>query len=239
MKAFFALWMVLLLAGCATNAPKQDPWMSFNREMHKFNHDVDLALVKPIATLYDKVTPEPVNKGITNFFNNLDDITVVVNDILQLKFSQAGSDSGRFLINSTLGILGFMDPATGMGLVKHQEDFGQTLGAWGVPSGPYLVLPFLGPSSLRDFPGKVVDGMIDIRQYAATNNTEQWIRGTYAVELLDQRADLLEMEKILDSASTDPYAFLRDTYLQQREKLVRDGTDESVTGISDQELFNE
>lgn len=238
MKPLLFVLALALLGGCASNAPKHDPMMSFNREVHQFNSDFDKTFVKPVAKVYDKITPDPIDKGITNFFSNLDDITVIINDLLQLKLKQAASDTGRFMVNSTVGVLGFLDPATKIGLVKHHEDFGQTLGRWGVPSGPYLVLPVLGPSSLRDFPGKMVDMfLLDVRKHASTDKTQDWIRASRGVELLDMRSDLLEAEKILGTAATDPYAFMRDSYLQQREVLVRDGASDPSEEISDKELF--
>ncbi len=240
MKFLIVPALLLALAGCAANAPKQDPWMGFNREMHKFNHDVDLALLKPASQVYNAVVPAPVNRGISNFFSNLGEIPVIANNLLQLKFTQTIQDSGRFLVNSTIGLLGFLDPATDMGLVKHHEDFGQTLGVWGVPSGPYLVLPLLGPSSLRDFPGQLVDKLLlDPRAYAAPGDPERWTRISQGVQLLDTRADLLQAEKVLDTAATDPYNFLRDAYLQKRQVLVQDGKDSSTPAIRDDELFDD
>jgi len=214
--------LVLLgtLSGCAT-MDNPDPLESFNRGVFAFNEDVDKIVAKPIAETYDTLVPEPIDQGISNFFSNLNDIVVVANDILQLKFKQAASDTGRFLVNSTVGLLGFFDVATGWGMPKHNEDFGQTLGYWGVDSGAYLVLPLLGPSSLRDATGRGVDIFLDPRTYAGDATGVQL--GTEAINLIDQRADLLDAEEVLDAAALDNYTYIRDAYLQRRKYLVHDG----------------
>lgn len=149
-----------IFTGCASNKnldDPDDPFESYNRAMFSFNDNVDQYVLKPVAKGYQYIAPTPVQKGVSNFFSNLDDVLVLVNDLFQFKFGQAASDTGRILINSTLGLLGLIDWASDLGLDKNNEDFGQTLGYWGVPSGPYFVLPFLGPSTIRDTSGLVVD----------------------------------------------------------------------------------
>jgi phospholipid-binding lipoprotein MlaA len=216
-----AVWLALLMAlsGCATNHPR-DPLEPLNRAIYSFNDGVDSVVMKPLASGYRAVLPQFVRTGIGNFFSNLDDITVILNSLLQLKIPQAVSDSGRFIINSTLGVLGLIDVATHLGLEKHNEDFGQTLGYWGIGNGPYLVLPFLGPSTLRDALGRWVDSYTDViwrEDHKATRNR------LYILRAVHNRSRLLESEKIRDTAAIDPYSFTRDAYLQRRRNLIFDG----------------
>ena len=212
------------LSACVTLPPNsqrspQDPWESWNRGVYKFNDALDRAVAKPVARTYVKVVPEPIRTGVTNFFANLDTPTVMVNDALQGKFLAAGNDLGRFLLNSTLGLGGILDPASSAGLARNNEDFGQTLGKWGVHSGPFLELPVLGPSDLRDGPARVVDSYTNPRQYIKNN----WIKyGLYLPDLTDRRAALLPLDETLKHVY-DPYAFVRDAYLQHRTYLVSDG----------------
>jgi phospholipid-binding lipoprotein MlaA len=208
-----------LFAGCAHNNPR-DPLEPFNRGVYAFNDAVDNMVLKPLATGYQAVLPPFVRTGVANFFSNLDDVTVILNGILQLKIVQALSDTGRFLINSTIGILGLFDVATHFGLEKHNEDFGQTLGYWGIGSGPYLVLPILGPSSFRDGIGRLVDSKTDIVWREDHIRTRNQFAGTRAIS---NRAHLLDSEKVIDTAAIDRYAFIRDAYLQRRRNLVHDG----------------
>jgi phospholipid-binding lipoprotein MlaA len=213
----------LLLSGCATvDGPKnpRDPLEGYNRAMFEFNDDFDRALFRPLAEGYDKVMPQPVNSGISNFFSNLDDILVLLNDLLQLKFEQGLSDLGRITWNTTAGLFGFIDVATHMDLPKHDEDFGQTLGYWGVGSGPYLVLPFLGPSTVRDG-----SAMVATWQVAPLSRLEDERLQTELLVLraVDTRAGLLRATRILETAALDPYAFMRDAYLQRRQNQVYDG----------------
>jgi phospholipid-binding lipoprotein MlaA len=211
-----------LLSGCAAPGPRDehDPFEGFNRAMYKFNDAIDRAVMKPVAKGYNKVVPSPVNKGITNFFNNLGDIVVIFNDLLQFKISRAASDTARVFINSTVGLLGFIDVASSLELRKHDEDFGQTLGYWGIETGPYLVLPFLGPSTIRDTFGRAVDWQLDPVYQVSPTNDRYW---TVALRAVDTRAGLLTAGKILEEAALDPYLFMRDSYLQRRNNLVHDG----------------
>lgn len=228
----FLLSSLLLLGlvssgGCATTPQyEQDPFENFNRGVFAFNEGVDKLLLKPVAETYKAIMPDPVDQGVSNFFSNLNDMIVISNDVLQFKFKQAASDTGRFLVNSTVGLLGVFDIATHFGMPKHDEDFGQTLGYWGVGSGPYLILPFFGPSTVRDTIGLSVDILLDPRVYYASsqgNNTRNFFIGTNVIRGIDARADLLDMEKVLQVAALDKYSYLRDAYLARREYLIYDG----------------
>ena len=209
----------LMLNGCAsTSTNPKDPFEGFNRGMYKFNDTLDKAVLKPVARGYSAVMPTPARKMVHNFFSNLDDILVTGNGLLQFKFAQAASDFTRVWVNSTFGIFGLFDVAHK--LEKHNEDFGQTLGHWGVSSGPYLVLPFLGPSSLRDGTGLAVDsyyGVLGNIEHIPTRNS------LYVSNKIDQRAELLDTEKILEDTVVDRYSFIRDAYLMRRQSLVYDG----------------
>ncbi len=238
---FLATGSALLSGGCATTGNggpghASDPLEGFNRGVYAFNRDMDKIFLKPVAEVYDAVLPEPVDQGVTNFLSNLNDVMSGLNNLLQFKFEDAGQDAGRFLLNSTVGFLGFFDVASEYGLEKHNEDFGQTLGYWGVGSGPYLVLPLFGPTTLRDGVGMGVDGMSDPITYVEHVPTRNTVR---ALGVLNARADLLDKERILDAAATDEYSFVRDAYLQRREALVRDGEVDTSQKISDEELFDD
>lgn len=214
---------VLTLSACATTDSKnpKDPYEDFNRDVWEFNRAIDNAILKPTAKGYQAITPDPVEKGISNFFSNLGEIETIINDILQAKFGKAGRDTGRFLINSTLGLAGFLDPATEMGLKKQEEDFGQTLAAWGFDSGPYLMLPFLGPSTARDSIGFGVDKLALYSPYDEMNDSQtEW--SLRALDLIQTRASLLPLEEQLEQA-LDDYSMVRDAYLQRREFLIYDG----------------
>ncbi|MEI7457585.1 MAG: VacJ family lipoprotein [Nitrosomonadales bacterium] len=211
---------VASLTGCATHPQTPtDPFEPFNRSMYGFNNAIDKAVLKPVAQGYSKAMPETGKTLVSNFFSNLDDVIVTANDLLQFKFKQAFSDGMRVLVNSTVGIGGLVDVAS-MNLDKHNEDFGQTLGYWGVKNGPYLVLPFLGSSTVRDGLGDLGDGQISI----ISNTKNVPTRNTlYVTKGIKRRAQLLESESLLDGAVIDRYAFIRDAYLQRRESLVYDG----------------
>lgn len=221
-KAFSVSCVIFTLTGCATMTGK-DPFETFNRSMYALNNDLDRALLKPLAETYKVITPEPVNKGVTSFFNNIDDVLVVVNDLLQFKFKQAGADTSRLFINTTIGVLGVIDVAKDFNLPKRYEDFGQTLGWWGFKPGPYLVLPFLGPSSFRDALGRPVDSLADPRVYFRDEKYKNMFWASTGLQLVDMRADLMELEQVLDTSSIDNYSAIRDAYIQRREYLVYDG----------------
>ena len=214
----FLLLLALIIVP-STYASDDDPLEPMNRAIFEFNEIVDDNVLKPIAKGYKYVTPDPVEVGISNFFSNLGEIGTITNDLLQLKFAQAGRDTMRFFLNSTLGIFGIFDVATPLGLSKNKEDFGQTLGFWGVPDGPYLVLPFLGPSSFRDGPSMIVD--YELSPVEQLHHEERQVLQT--LDIVDTRARLLRATKILDTAAKDKYIFIRESYLQKRESQVNDG----------------
>jgi len=221
---FLGIVMAAALTGCVTlpanrKPPPQDPWESWNRGVYNVNDKVDRAIAKPVAKTYVRVVPAPARIGVSNFFANLRTTTVMVNDALQGKFGAAANDLARFVVNSTIGVGGLLDPASQMGLDKNVEDFGQTLGHWGVPPGPFLELPILGPSDTRDGSGRIVDIFTTPTHYISNN----WISyGLYLPSAVDARADLLSLDETLKKVF-DPYAFIRDAYLQRRAYLVSDG----------------
>ncbi|MDI6745992.1 MAG: VacJ family lipoprotein [Rhodocyclaceae bacterium] len=209
-----------LLGGCATSGNPKDPIEGFNRAMYGFNEAVDTVLIKPVAQGYDYVLPSPVRTGVTNFFGNIADLFIGVNNLLQGKPDQAVSDLGRVLINSTVGILGLFDVATPAGLEKHEEDFGQTFGRWGVGNGAYVVLPIFGPRTVRDTAGLMLDMAADP---VANVNHVPTRNALLALRLVDTRADLLPADKVIEEAALDKYSYVRDGYLQRRRSLVYDG----------------
>ena len=217
----FLLFASLVLGGCAsTHHNPKDPFEPFNRGVYQFNETVDKAIIKPAAKGYNAVMPVPGKVMVFNFFSNLDDVIVAINDLLQLKIVDAVSGSGRILVNSTISFYGLVDVASRVGLEKHNEDFGQTLGRWGVGSGPYLVIPLFGPSSVRDGVGLYADirtGVLRRFKHVDTRNQ------LYTTNVLSKRADLLNKEKVLDEAMIDRYSFVRDAYLQRRKSLIYDG----------------
>lgn len=222
-KIILSCILVMLTTGCATQA-NVDPLESINRGVYKFNDVADKAVIKPVASAYRKVTPSPIRKGFSNFFNNLGSITTVLNDILQLKFANAFTDAGRFVINSTFGLAGFIDVAGMDKIPDHKEDFGQTLGYWGVGNGPYIVLPFLGPSTVRDTTGFVFDKITsDPITYTHNIGEIRLHNQLRTAQFLDKRTQLLDAGDLVDDAALDPYAFVRDSYLQKRASEVQDG----------------
>lgn len=217
----------LALGGCATTqgpANPKDPLQGINRTVYKFNDVVDRAVLKPVAQGYHWVVPDFARAGVRNFFSNLNDVTVTVNDLLQGKVTQGGHDALRFTLNTTIGLLGFVDVATRAGFEKHNEDFGQTLGVWGVGPGPYLVLPLLGPSTLRDTVG--IAGDLPTSPYVRFSHISVAHRNEgYALGAISTRESLLDTSDLLNDAtlSTDSYNFVRDAWLQRRQNLVYDG----------------
>jgi phospholipid-binding lipoprotein MlaA len=212
------------LAGCVGleyQPPPEDPLEAFNRGVYLFNRDVDRALVRPVAETYDQLVPEPIDRGVTNVFENLADVGTAVSNGLQLKMGAAGSDLGRVLVNSTVGLLGVFDVASGLGLPKHDEDLGQVLGYWGVDAGPYLVLPLLGPSSVRDAVGLAGDLLLLDPLYYAGDDGLAW--GLYGLRFTDRRSDLLAAGDVISDAALDEYDFVRDAYLQRRAYQINDG----------------
>jgi phospholipid-binding lipoprotein MlaA len=210
----------LLLGGCATNGNPRDPLEPMNRVIYKFNDGVDNLVLRPFATFYQGVVPPPIRTGINNWFSNINDVIVALNNLLQGKMPDAINDVGRILVNSTLGMFGVLDVATELGVEKHNEDFGQTLGRWGLGDGPYIVLPLLGPSSVRDTAGWVGDAYTWPISYLDPH----WQRNALiGLRFITIRADLLEASQILETAALDPYEFVRDAYLQRRRNQVYDG----------------
>jgi phospholipid-binding lipoprotein MlaA len=220
-KLASAIALAAVLSACAsTNAPKADPLEGLNRATHAFNDAADRAVLKPVAHGYKAITPAFVRGGVSNVFSNVGDVAVGVNNLLQGKARNAASDVGRVLVNSTLGVLGLFDVATPMGLEKHDEDFGQTLGTWGVGPGPYVVIPLMGPSTLRDTLGRSVDGPMGWSRQVEHVRTRNSVLG---LELINVRSNLLGAGETLDQAALDKYQFLRDAYLQRRLRMVNDG----------------
>ncbi len=219
-RAGLALALAGSLAGCATSSNPKDPYEKFNRAMFTFNDAVDKAALKPAATAYKKVLPSFVQTGISNFFGNLHDVWSGANNLLQGKGGDGLSDLTRFALNSTLGLAGVLDIASDAGLRKHNEDFGQTLGHWGVKSGPYLMLPLLGPSTVRDTLALPIDIAADPWGYkkpVAGRNL-----GTI-VRVVDERAAVLDASNLMEEAALDRYEFVRDGFLQRRESRIYDG----------------
>lgn len=208
------------LTGCAGAHNPSDPLEPLNRGIYRFNDTVDKAVIKPVAQGYSAVMPTVGKTMVSNFFSNLDDVVVTANDLLQFKLVQGFSDGMRVFVNTTVGVFGLIDVASAGDLKKHNEDFGQTLGKWGVGNGPYLVLPILGPSTLRDSAGLYVDGYpspVYQIKHMRTRNQAYLARG------INRRAELLDQEKVLREAMLDPYEFTRDSYLLYRKNLVYDG----------------
>ncbi|MSQ72053.1 MAG: VacJ family lipoprotein [Betaproteobacteria bacterium] len=209
------------LAGCATtHSNPADPLESFNRAMFSFNDTIDTAVLKPVAEGYRAALPGFVRLGVTNFFSNLQDLWIAVNNLLQGKVTDAVGDTARFIFNSTIGMFGLLDVSSDFGLAKHNEDFGQTLGRWGADTGPYLVLPIFGPSTVRDAAGLLLDFQADVvaqTRHVPTRNT------TLVVRAVSARTDLLDTTSVVEEAALDKYSFVRDAWLQRRLNLVYDG----------------
>jgi phospholipid-binding lipoprotein MlaA len=220
-----------VLGGCASTNDPRDPLEPLNRGVYKFNDAVDTVLLKPVAEVYQGVVPPIARTGIRNVFNNLNDVIVALNNLLQGKFTEAASDVGRIAINTTAGLLGLFDVASPAGLEKHDEDFGQTLGYWGIGDGPYLVLPILGPRNLRDTGGLVVDSLTDPVTYIDPSRDRNQAMG---LRLVSRRAELLSASQLLSVAALDEYEFVRDAYIQRRRNLIYDGNPprEKESGIN-------
>jgi phospholipid-binding lipoprotein MlaA len=226
---------LLVLSGCATSGPagqnppssKFDPYENINRKIYGFNDTVDSYVAEPISNVYKYITPQFVQTGVFNFFTNLKNINVVFNDVLQAKFVQGAEDTGRFAINSTVGLLGLFDVAKKIGLEQNDEDFDQTLSVWGVPKGAYLVIPFLGPSTARGVPGAVFDTAANPSTYVGAP--------VQVLSLLNTRASAEGALKFIDEAALDPYVFTRESFLQWRDNLASDGKSQT-TAEFDEEL---
>ena len=229
--SIFAAGLWLLMQAVPAVAQTADPIEPFNRAMYSFNDGLDRVALKPLAQGYAAAVPLPARVGFGNFINNFRDIPNVINNLLQGKLGEAASDVGRIALNSTFGILGVIDVASEFGLERHNEDFGQTLGRWGVSSGPYVVLPLLGPSTLRDTAALPVDYYTGGRHLVIESVA---VRNSLAgLEVVNDRANLLDAEKALDEAALDKYVFIRNFYLQRRQNLVYDGNPPRPKGDDD------
>lgn len=220
---FILICLTLLLSACANVETKgtssNDPIENINRKSYGFNEDLDQALIKPIAETYANVTPKPVRRSVTNFFDNITYLNVILNALLQGKFDQAVGDSLRFVYNSTFGIAGLFDVASGIGGTKNNEDFGQTLATWGVDQGAYVYIPFMGPNTARNVPDTVTKTLLNPLTYVSGGIMLPFT----AVNIINKRAELLEETQLRDDAAVDPYSFTREAYLQRREYLIYDG----------------
>jgi phospholipid-binding lipoprotein MlaA len=230
LKSLVIFAFAAVLAGCATSGNPKDPIEGFNRAMFAFNDGLDTVIIKPVAKGYDAVLPSPVKTGVSNFFSNIADFFIGINNVLQGKVSDGASDFGRLAVNTTIGLLGVLDIATEMGLEKHNEDFGQTFGSWGVGDGAYVVLPIFGPRTARDTVGLVLDVKADPvgdLDHVPTKNTLTVLR------LIDGRASLLPADKVIEEASLDKYSYIRGAYLQRRRNLIYDGNAPRQTDFDD------
>lgn len=214
--------LVLSLNACSLNKEREvvsqsDKFEKFNRKVFRFNKKLDTKIVKPLAKGYKKVTPDIVEKGISNFFSNIGDLQNAFNNLLQFKLVDAGSDMTRFAFNSTFGLAGFIDVASGLQMEKHDEDFGQTLAKWGVKSGPYTVVPFFGPATIRDSYSSYLDTAMN-----PISTSEHGV-GLSILSGINTRAKFLGTEKVLEGITVDEYSLVRDAWLQEREYKIKDG----------------
>ncbi|WP_175781145.1 VacJ family lipoprotein [Burkholderia anthina] len=233
--AALAVAAVAALSGCATvqTPTKGDPLEGFNRTMYKFNDTVDTYALKPVAKGYQYAVPQPVRESVTNFFSNIGDVYIAANNIVQLRIADGVGDIMRVVINTVFGVGGLFDVATIAKLPKHTADFGVTMGRYGVPSGPYLVLPLLGPSTLRDTAGLGVDYVGNPLTYVKPDGLS-W--GLFGVNLVNARANLLGAGDVLDAAALDKYSFVRNAYLQRRQMLIDNARGEAATTSSNDAL---
>ena len=240
-KVTLLLGVLNLVTACATvqttntsaDIEITDPYESTNRSVYAFNEGLDRHILKPVAIAYAGITPDPVQAGVTNFFSNLGYLNVIVNTSLQGKLDQGLSDLFRFVFNSTIGVAGVFDIASGMGLVENKEDLGQTLAVWGSGQGAYLTLPFFGPNTARDAPDLISSTLLN----PVTYMTAAVMWPATALKIVNLRANLLETSDILETAATDPYSFTREAYLQQRRNLIYDGSPPESDSYND--IFEE
>jgi phospholipid-binding lipoprotein MlaA len=236
--AALALWCSVP-ALAAETAPNPDPWESFNRKIFAFNDRLDRYFLKPVAKGYRAITPQFVDDSITNVLNNLSEPITIVNDLLQGKLVQSAQDTGRFVVNSTVGLVGIFDVGRHIKLPRHEEDFGQTLAKWGVPSGPYVVVPFMWGMTIRDGAGFSTDALYTGELYKkALNFGWEEATGLLALKAVDTRADLIPMEDSLQMQG-DRYRLIRDALLQRREFLIKDGVIEADPFLDDDESYDE
>lgn len=219
-RGISVLVIAMTLTGCATTSDPRDPFEGFNRAMFSFNDAIDQTALKPAATVYQNLVPMVVQIGIGNFFGNIGDVWTAANNLMQGKIADGFTDIMRVAVNSTFGLAGLIDIGSDVGMTKHKEDFGQTLGVWGVASGPYVVLPFLGPTTLRDSVALPVDAHGDLWSYKDPVR----VRNAGAVlRVVDQRSVVLDATNLIEDAALDRYEFVRDGFLQRRENSVNDG----------------
>lgn len=233
MLRYVYIYLALICLPTMAWANDKDPWEEFNRTIFSFNEALDRSLLKPTAKAYDAVAPDVVSDSLTAFFRNLSEFRTIANDLLQGKVKQAGLDTSRLLVNSTVGFLGFFDVARHIGLPRNEEDFGQTLATWGVPAGPYIMLPFIGPNTLRSTAAYAPDLMTSATGLVTDDEASIW--ALRVTSIIDRRAALLSAEELI---SGDRYTFLRDAYLQQREFLAKDGQIEDTFGDDEFEDFD-
>lgn len=221
-QVWFAVLLLALLQGCASvpNPDPRDPLESLNRGVFGFNDGVDRIVLKPVATVYRDVVPQWMRKGVGNFFNNLEDVWSVVNNTLQLRGKEAGDSIGRVMVNSTIGVVGLVDVASDLEIERHTSDFGLTLGRWGVGAGPYVVLPLLGPLTLREVVALPVDRQGNLVNHVQNVPTRDALT---VLSVVDIRTDLLGAGDVLEGAALDKYSFIRDSYLQRQRNRVYDG----------------
>jgi len=239
LRLALTLSLILAATGCATNtstSPVYDPYESFNRKVYAFNTELDKGLLEPTARTYRFLLADPIEDGIGNVFSNFRDVTVFVNAVLQGKFKQAASDAGRFVVNSTIGVAGIFDVGTRIGLPKHTDTFGQTLGVWGVGEGPFLMLPFLGPANGRAATGIVVDGATTYLPNYLTDDTDL-LMGGRVLDIVSTRARLLSAGRLLDTAALDPYQLLRDIWVKRHREATFEGKRE--VSLGEEEEFDE
>ena len=237
-RACALLGLTVVLAGCATG-PKHDPLEPYNRGMTEFNDKVDAVVLKPVATAYQEVAPALVRTGVSNFFTNIGDAWSFVNNALQLRPEGTLNSAVRFTVNTFFGLGGLLDIAGEMGVDRHKQDFGLTLGRWGVPSGPYLVLPLLGPSTVRDTLAMPVDWRGNLLHTVDPSSSRY---GFYGLRVVDTRANLLRVSTVLDTAALDKYSFMRDVYMRVRNQgsaQPQKGAEDADSGASDGVLSND
>lgn len=225
--ASVAALALLVLQGCATTAAPnpRDPWEPFNRQMTEVNEGIDRVVLRPSATFYREKVPPLVRTGVSNFFNNLSDAWSAINALLQFRLQAAEENFARFHVNTMFGVFGIFDVASDLNIERHREDFGTTLGRWGVPAGPYVVLPLFGPSTLRDTAALPVDIHYDLVNQVDPTGTRV---GLSTLRVVDRRSNLLRASSVLEEASLDRYAFIRDAYLQRRRAEIWRPEGESV-----------
>ena len=229
MKFFYLLIFIFYISDISANEIN-DPYENLNRKTYQFNENLDEKIAKPIAEIYSKFPP-PIKSGVTNFFNNLEEVDTFINQLLQGKPKESLNDLTRFIINSTIGLAGFIDVASKIGLERHEEDFGQTLGVWGVGQGPYIMLPILGPSTFRDTLSRPVSSFLSVTFHMTETDVNIVLK---SIDAIETREKLLEVESLL---SGDKYSFVKDAYIQSINYEVKDGIDVEDDFIDDMDDF--